>query len=120
MSVEAVRATKLNTQVPDNLFAGKGQGKTVSSREPSPAASKRNQTNNMAISPDFMDAVNQEMQAIHHVQLEFSVHKKTGETVVKVVDKDSGKLIRQIPPQELLDLADKLQDMMGILFDKQV
>ena len=115
MPVEAVHATKLNTQVPDNLFAGKGQGRTDSS-----AAPNRHQTNNIAISTGLMDAVSQEMQAIHHVQLDFSVHKKTGETVVKVVDKDTGKLIRQIPPQELLDLADKLKDMMGILFDKQV
>jgi len=120
MPVEAVHTTKLNTQMPDNLFAGKGQGRTDSSRGPSSAAPKRHQTNNIAISTGLMDAVSQEMQAIHHVQLDFSVHKKTGETVVKVVDKDTGKLIRQIPPQELLDLADKLKDMMGILFDKQV
>jgi uncharacterized FlaG/YvyC family protein len=114
MAVEAVHATKLNSQMPDNMFAGKGQGRTDSSRG-SPSA-----TPDVTISPAFMDAINQDMQAMHHVGLEFSIHKKTGETVVKVVDKDTGKLIRQIPPQELLDLADRLEDMMGILFDKQV
>jgi flagellar protein FlaG len=60
------------------------------------------------------------MEAIHRVGLQFSVHEDTGQTVVRVVDKDTGELIRQIPPQELLDLASKLEDMMGILFDKQV
>jgi flagellar protein FlaG len=120
MAVEAVHATKLNTRMPDNMFAGKGQGRTDSSRGSSSATPKGNQASNATISPAFMDAINQDMQAMHHVGLEFSIHKKTGETVVKVVDKDTGKLIRQIPPQELLDLADRLEDMMGILFDKQV
>jgi len=120
MSIEAVGSTRMNTRMPDNLFAGRGRNGTDSSRAPSHAASKGNPTNHVAISQAFMDAVNQAMQAMHNVGLDFSVHKKTGETIVKVVDRDTGKLIRQIPPQEMLDLADKLEDMMGILFDKKV
>jgi flagellar protein FlaG len=67
-----------------------------------------------------MKALNNDMKALHRVGLLFSGHEDTGQTVVRVVDKDTGKLIRQIPPQELLDLAAKLEDMMGMLFDKQV
>lgn len=120
MAVEAVHATQMNTQLPNNMSAGRGQSGTGSSPEPPAAALKGNAALNAALSSSFMDAVNQDMQAIHNVALEFSIHKKTGETVVKVIDKDTGKLIRQIPPQEMLDLADKLEDMMGILFDKKV
>jgi flagellar protein FlaG len=120
MAVEAVHTTKLNTRMPDNLFPGRGRNGTDSSQGPSVAAPKGNSSNKVTISQAFMDAVNQDMQAMHNVGLEFSVHKKTGETVVKVVDRDTGKLIRQIPSQEMLDLADKLEAMMGILFDKKV
>jgi flagellar protein FlaG len=40
--------------------------------------------------------------------------------MVKVVNKDTGNLIREIPPKEVLDLAAKLDEMIGILFDKTI
>jgi uncharacterized FlaG/YvyC family protein len=58
------------------------------------------------------------MQMMSDVSLHFSVDKSTGRTVVKVVDKESEKLIREIPAEELLKLAAKIEEMMGILFDK--
>lgn len=53
-------------------------------------------------------------------QLSFSIHKETNRVVVKVIDPESNKVLRQIPPEELLDLAVKLQEMLGILIDKRV
>ena len=38
--------------------------------------------------------------------LRFSVHEATGSTVVKVTDRSSGELIRQIPNEEFLQLAE--------------
>ncbi|MEJ2025498.1 MAG: flagellar protein FlaG [Deltaproteobacteria bacterium] len=60
------------------------------------------------------------LDLLHQVGLQFSIHKETGKTVVKVVNKDTGKLIRQIPPKEMLNLAAKMEDMMGILFDRRI
>ena len=52
--------------------------------------------------------------------LEIQVHEETGDIMVKVVSKDSGKVIREIPPKELLDMAAKLDEFVGILFDEKV
>ncbi len=52
-----------------------------------------------------------------NVRLVFSIHKETGEVVVKVVDPKTNKVIRQIPPEELLKLREKLDELLGILFD---
>ena len=57
---------------------------------------------------------------IKHNKLEFSIHEETGRTVVKIVDQDTGKVIKQLPPEELLDLAAKLEEMSGVLFDKKI
>ena len=57
---------------------------------------------------------------MRNIGLRFSVHETTGQTMVKVVDKETGKLIREIPIEELLDLVDKIDEMIGILFDKKV
>ncbi|MDK2880991.1 MAG: flagellar protein FlaG [Clostridia bacterium] len=52
--------------------------------------------------------------------LSFCVHKETQRLVVKVIDPDTNKVIREIPPEELLDLAVRLQEMIGLLFDKRI
>ena len=114
MSIEAINAAGLKTRMLDNTFPGRALEGTSSAQQ------AQKSPNNAAISPDLMAALNHDMEALHHVGLEFSVNDSTGHTVVKVMDKDTGRLIRQIPPQELLDLAAKLEDMMGILFDKKV
>jgi flagellar protein FlaG len=43
-------------------------------------------------------------------ELQFSVDDQTGRTVIKVLDSETDTVIRQIPPEEILDLARKLKD----------
>lgn len=60
-------------------------------------------------------------------QLNFSVDEGSKKQVVKVTDAESGKVIRQIPTEEVLKLSERLQDLqtdvgsaVGLLFNKQV
>jgi flagellar protein FlaG len=52
-----------------------------------------------------------------NTNLSFEVHEKTGELVVKVVDRGTKEVIRQIPPEALLQLHDKLEELRGVLFN---
>ncbi|MFT7374099.1 MAG: flagellar protein FlaG [Oleiphilaceae bacterium] len=59
--------------------------------------------------------------------LNFSVDEGSNKQVVKVTDSESGKIIRQIPSEEVLRTSERLQDMqtevgtaVGFLFNKQV
>jgi flagellar protein FlaG len=45
-------------------------------------------------------------------QLQFDVDDDSGKTVVRVLDKDSGDVIRQIPSEEVLALARHMKEMM--------
>lgn len=47
--------------------------------------------------------------------LEFKVDEVEGLPVVSVVDVDSGELIRQIPSEEALKLAEKMSEVAGLL-----
>ena len=60
------------------------------------------------------------LSELKHNKLEFTVHEKTGRTIVKVVDQDTGDVIKELPPEELLDLAAKLEEMSGVLFDRKI
>ncbi|KAA8997980.1 flagellar protein FlaG [Paenibacillus spiritus] len=52
--------------------------------------------------------------------LEISIHEKTHELMVKVLNKDTGELIREVPPEKTLDLVAKMMEIAGILIDERV
>lgn len=52
--------------------------------------------------------------------LEFSTDESTGKLVVKVIATDSGLVIRQIPNEEVLKLAESLSDASSMLFRAEV
>jgi flagellar protein FlaG len=43
----------------------------------------------------------------------FEMHAKTRQLVARVVDSESGEVIRQLPPEEMLELAARLEELSG-------
>jgi flagellar protein FlaG len=52
-------------------------------------------------------------------ELQFSVDQESGRTVIKVVDSESGELIRQIPPEEVLTLVGRFKEEQAGLLREQ-
>jgi flagellar protein FlaG len=52
--------------------------------------------------------------------LEMKVHEQTKVVTIKVFNKDTGELIREIPPEKTLDLVVKMMEFAGILVDEKV
>ena len=52
-------------------------------------------------------------------RLDFRVDEKTNRIVVKVIDTRTDKVIKEIPPEQLLHLAAKIQEMVGLLVDEE-
>ena len=52
-----------------------------------------------------------------HTNLEFSVDEKTKKIIVKVMDADTQKVIRQIPPEEMMRISARVQELLGVLID---
>lgn len=63
--------------------------------------------------------VQKNLSIIHKVELKFSVHKASGRIVITVTDESTGKVIREIPPSELVEFADKFDKMIGMIFDQK-
>ena len=51
---------------------------------------------------------------------EMKVHEKTNAIVVKVLNKETGEVIREIPPEKTLDLVAKMMEFAGLLVDERV
>jgi flagellar protein FlaG len=52
-------------------------------------------------------------------RLKIEVDDESERVVIKVVEQDSGKVIRQIPPEELLQLEKYLSSAKGLLLQEQ-
>ncbi|WP_426417600.1 flagellar protein FlaG [Aestuariirhabdus sp. LZHN29] len=49
--------------------------------------------------------------------LSFKVDEEAGQVVVQVTDYQTGKMIRQIPSEEALELAERLSEARSLLFE---
>jgi uncharacterized FlaG/YvyC family protein len=56
-----------------------------------------------------------DLTATLQTSLNFSVDEGTNNIVVKVIDRNTDKVIKQIPPESLLKLQEKMQDLTGFL-----
>lgn len=52
--------------------------------------------------------------------LNFRISEETDQIIVRVVNRETNELIRQIPPEELVTLQAKMEELTGIIFDKIV
>lgn len=64
-------------------------------------------------------SVQKNLGMIHDVDLQFTVHEASGEMMVIVKEESTGEIIREIPPVEALNLAARLNAMVGLLFDQK-
>jgi flagellar protein FlaG len=70
--------------------------------------------------PAMLKDMESKINQMHEVGLEFSQYKDSGKIIVRVVEKGTDKVIREIPSEEFLELVEKMDQMIGILFDKKV
>lgn len=52
--------------------------------------------------------------------IRLEVDNELHRVIIKLIDKKSGEIIRQIPPEELIELAKKMRSGEGIFLDKEV
>ena len=53
-------------------------------------------------------------------KLQFVVDHGSNQVIVKVIDKDTDKVIKELPPAELQRLYSNLKEAIGLLFDEMV
>ena len=77
------------------------------------------------VAPPSNEQLNQAVKQIQDVikqtanSLQFSIDEDLGVSIVKVVDTESKKLIRQIPSEEVLAIAKALDKLQGLLVKQQ-
>ncbi|MGQ9473544.1 MAG: flagellar protein FlaG [Candidatus Caldatribacteriaceae bacterium] len=66
---------------------------------------------------EFAEGLNRLFQAFD-LELRFSIHKPTREIIARIVNRQTGEVIREIPPEKFLDMIAKFRELIGIFVDE--
>lgn len=85
--------------------------------EPKGAGKNKENPTDSARTVELVMDLQKQLKMLHNVDLHFSVHEASGRVMVTVIDDETGKVLREIPNSEMLDLATKLEETIGLIFD---
>lgn len=54
-----------------------------------------------------------------HSEAVFGIHEGTNRVTIKIVDKDTKEVLKELPPEKTLDMIAKVWEMAGILVDER-
>lgn len=124
MLLESINGSRLSQVGPSDQNAQPGRPvRAVAGQKAIPKTEEARVKENSVpaeITQDLLNVVGENFKMIHDVDLQFSIHEATGRTFVRVIRGETGEIIREIPPEEILNLAAKIDEMMGILYDQKV
>lgn len=78
-------------------------------------ASANQQANNEKIKK----AVEQLNKNMSHSEAVFGFHDETNRVTIKIVDKDTKEVIKELPPEKTLDMIARVWEIAGILVDEK-
>ena len=118
MDVKSVVNLQPSLEVNVQSFPAKNQGQeNLSHLDPVEKGKEK------AISPEELENILNDLKkklSLLNTQLKIQVDKDTDIIVVKVIDKETQKVIRQIPPEYVLKIAKYLNEIAGLLFSEKV
>lgn len=67
------------------------------------------------------NAVEHANQTMRHAKTkcEFSYHEETKRVSIKVIDEETEEIIREIPPEETLEMLSKMWELAGLMVDEK-
>ncbi|SKA86290.1 flagellar protein FlaG [Caloramator quimbayensis] len=55
----------------------------------------------------------------NNTHLQFRIHDATKEVMVKIINDETGEVLKEIPPEKMLDMVAKLWEIAGIIVDEK-
>ena len=115
--------TKETAPSPGGAVPEAGVSKDLKAIEPA----REPAVENAQASPSSVDEVKEIAEALNEymddlkTDLGFSVHEELNhQVIVEIKNKDTNELVKQIPSEELMAIKEKMAELTGLLFDRNV
>ena len=125
-----VMADRVHTNTTDGKVVSKGKKDIIGQTGLKGTSSVMQETSDKD-SYSIKESLEAEMEKIHkaleilseqlpNTEAQFGIHDETNRVTIKLVDKDTKEVIKEIPPEKTLDTLAKCMEMAGILVDKKL
>lgn len=114
-AVDAVSADAAQSSAPQSDALKSPVKPAAESGKPADSATKDPKDKTEKIKK-AVDSLNKEMK---HSEAIFGIHEGTDRVTIKIIDRDTKEVIREVPPEETLDMIAKIWEMAGLLVDEK-
>lgn len=114
-SMEGTLSTETDTKVDATTKAIENVG----NKQEEGLQQELNQQNNSDSIRKAIDDVNKKVISATDSELQFGIHEGTNRVTIKVIDKQTKKVIRELPPEKTLDMIAKAWELAGIMVDEK-
>ena len=126
---QAVKQPQQITRTEADYTEGKAQETTMQSDPTTVAISRPDQSDEQnrneqseqqQASPDqIKKAVEQLNKRMNNSEVLFGIHEGTNRVTIKIVDKSTKEVIKELPPEKTLDMIAKAWELAGLLVDEK-
>ncbi len=67
---------------------------------------------------EMIDEINSRMQS--HTEISYSIHERSSKLSIKIIDKESKKVVKEWPSEKSLDLLAKVFEQQAMMLDKRL
>lgn len=82
-------------------------------------SSQSNTSNQQATNEQVKKAVERMNKNLSNSEAIFGIHDATNRVTIKIVDKETKEVIKELPPEKTLDMIAKAWELAGILVDEK-
>jgi len=109
-------------------FSGSGNSESVKSAKAVGSAAVESMKNELkelkeSIGDELFDKFVQEANKKIFTtgrQFSYKMHEATNRVAIKIIDRETKEIIREVPPEKTLDAAAKMLELVGIIFDEKI
>lgn len=97
------------------------KGKSLSNEKNEVKKIGNNQSNEKLSEKTIKEAIedtNKKLESTDR-KFEFSVNEETNDIIVKVINKETDEVIREIPSEKILDMVAKMMELAGLFVDER-
>ena len=126
MKVETSNGSVTSYNVPAENIKATNSAKPVSQNRTKSIEIKDHLKQNLGYKPTMqekliIDAIEKANQKVlgPNKEFEFAIHKATKQIMVKVLDSETKEIIREIPPERVLDAVAQMCELAGLFVDEK-
>ncbi|CCU80827.1 hypothetical protein HSACCH_02342 [Halanaerobium saccharolyticum subsp. saccharolyticum DSM 6643] len=111
-----------NNNSSENIRTEKIKSNNKKTNTKATSLQEKKEYNQQELEDEVRESVKDVNEIVDQVKegLSFQIHEDTEELMVQVIDINTDEVIKELPPEEMLDLKARIHEMVGILIDEKV